>query len=118
MALWTPLTFALEASSALSRVLSFGAAGVGLLVFRIAVTGLGVAAGRALSAGRHGAVALTRAWLLLDAAAATVTFGTPYFPDNRVPGTKWQTLTLILVFNGMWWVYLRRSRRIRAVWPE
>jgi hypothetical protein len=116
MAIWAPLAFGLEASASLGRVLSFGTPAVLLLLYRVGTTGLGIATGRALWGLRAGAPLLAQIWLVLDALGTAATFLTPYFPSNRLPGTKGPTLALLLAFNIGWIVYLSRSRRVGDAW--
>ena len=116
MAILKPLSFASEASGALTRVLGYGAPALLLLVFRIGVAGLGIAAGRALWSVRPTAPALARAWLALDAAAMTATALTPYFPSNHLPGTKWPMLGFLVAVNGGWLVYLSCASRVREAY--
>lgn len=115
---WEPLALALVASSALERLLDYGAPAIALLAYRMLVTGVGLAAGRALWAGRRGGVRLARAWAVAAAVGAVMTFATPYFPSNRVPGTKGPTLAAILTFDAAVFAYLTRGARVRAAFPE
>jgi hypothetical protein len=115
---WEPLALALVASSALERLLHYGVPALALLGYRMLVTGIGLAAGRALWTGRPGGVRLARMWAVAAAIATGVTFWTPYFPSNRVPGTKGPTLAAILLFDAAVYAYLTRSARVRAAFPE
>jgi hypothetical protein len=118
MAIWAPLAFALEASASVGRLLTYGTPAILLLLYRVGTTGLGIAAGRALWMVRPGAPVLARAWLVLDALATTLALLTPYFPSNRVPGTKGPVLALLLAVNAAWLLFLSRSRRVQALWPS
>lgn len=108
-----PLSFALLASSALSRVLHYGVPAVGLLLLRLFVAGLGVTVGRAVWSGRGSARVLALLWLGLDGAALALSFATPYFPSNRPPGTKWLELVGLLGVRAAWAAYLACSPRLR-----
>lgn len=114
LAIWEPLTFGLTASSALPRLWSFGPPALGLLFARIAITGLGLVAGRLLWQGAPEAPRLACWWLVLASVASVVTFSTPYFSSNRLPGTAGPTLAIILAHNLAWYLYLGWSRRVRA----
>jgi hypothetical protein len=116
MGILAPVSFGIEASGALSRVAAYGAPAVVLLLYRVCVAGLGIAAGHALWSRRPAGPTLARAWLVLDAVASTATAMTPYFPRDRLPGTKWPLLGLLVAFNLGWLVYLARSRRVRETY--
>jgi len=118
LVVWEPVTFAFTASSSLGRLSGFGAPAFALLGARIAVTGLGIVAGRALWQGAPFGLRAARLWLVLASLVLVVTFSTPYFPSNRLPGTKGPLLTLLLLHHGAWYLYLRRSRRVRAAFGE
>jgi hypothetical protein len=99
-----PVRFAIVAASALSRVLDHGALAIALLAFRVLVTGLGITAGRHLWA--HGDPTLARIFLVANAIAVVLTFATPYFPSNRVPGTKLPELFLVLAVHSAAFAWL------------
>ena len=105
-----PLSFALLASGALLRLVSYGLPALLLLAFRVGVTGFGIVAGRALWRDDPGASGLARLWLILSSAATTLTFVTPYFPSNRLPDTKWPILAAILTVNALFFFVLGRRR--------
>lgn len=109
---WEPATFAYTASSALSRLLSYGAPAVLLLACRLAIVGLGFSAGLALWRGRAHGVALARLFFCLSLAATWVTSLTPYFPSNRPPSFTVPTLVAITAYHAAWLAYLWRSRRV------
>ena len=84
-----------------------------MLLGRIAVAAVGVAAGLALWTHRPGAVALARASLVLSAAADIFVYSTPYFPNNRPPGDSTLILAASLLWYGLWLMYLWRSKRVQ-----
>lgn len=102
-----PVRFAFVAASALSRVLDHGALAIALLLYRVVVTGLGLTAGRHLWS--HGDPTLARLFLIANALAVVITFATPYFPSNRVPGTKLPELFLILAMHSAAYAWLGRG---------
>lgn len=108
-----PVAFAVVAAGALPRVLNYGAAGTGFLLARLAVTGLGIAAGRALWSARVGARALALAWVVLESGTLVLTFVTPFFPSNRPPSAKWWEMAALLAWRGAWAAYLLWSPRVR-----
>jgi hypothetical protein len=111
---WQPLNLAAAASSALPAVSMRGLPAVLVLLARVLVSGLSVAAGIALLGARPAAIALAR--LSLTASAATDIFLalTPYFPNNRVPGDEPLYVGAALAYYGTWMAYLARSKRVRA----
>lgn len=113
---WQPLSLALIASSALD---SLAVRGLGLalvLLMRVIVAAVGIAAGLALIGRRPGAVALAKVSLVVSAAADVFVYTTPYFPNNRPPGTTPLYVTASLAYSGMWLVYLWRSKRVRETY--
>jgi len=113
-----PAALALETSGALSRLQAYGPPAAALFLYRAVVAGLGMVVAPSLWAGRAGAVSGARWWLVLDAAGTVLTFATPFFPSNRLPGAKRLALAVALALNAAWFAYLRGSHRVRAVWPE
>jgi hypothetical protein len=113
--LWQPLSLGLAGSSALNSLSVRGLPLALVLLGRIAVAAVGVAAGLALRSRRAGAVTLARASLLLSAAADVFVYSTPYFPNNRPPGDSTVILAASLLWYGIWLMYLWRSKRVRQV---
>ncbi len=113
LVVYEPLAYALTASAALGRLTLYGLPAFGLLAFRAGVTALGVAAGLALWRREGYAPRLARWWVVGHALALVVTFGTPYFPSNRLPRLKPVTLAAQLTFAVGCWSWLRWSRRLR-----
>jgi hypothetical protein len=114
LTVWEPLGFALQASSALSRLIHSGVPGLLLLLFRTFVTGLGIAAGIALWTLKPHAFTLAKVWAVCAAVGTVLTLATPYFPSNRLPGTTRLVLVALLAYYGLWLLYLFRSRRVRG----
>jgi len=110
---WQPLNLAVAAMGALDAIAVRGSAVVTVLVIRMVVTALGIAAGIALSNRHAGAVALAKAALLCSAATDLFVYSTPYFPNNRMPGDTIYYVAGSLAYHGAWLVYLFRSRRVR-----
>jgi hypothetical protein len=110
---WHPLDFALVASGALEALPRRGVALALVLLLRLIVTALGIAAGIALLARRPAAVGLAIAALLSSAAVDLFVYTTPFFPNNRMPGdTPWY-IAASLAYHAAWIVYLVCSRRVR-----
>ena len=115
---WVPASLALEASSSLARLTLHGIPAFALLLARVLVAGVGIAVGRALWTTHPSALSMARAWLVLDVAVTALTMATPYFPSNRLPGTRWHVVALALAVNGAWLLYLGVSPRVRACWAS
>lgn len=115
---WIPFLVAVEASSGLARLLAYGVPAIALLLARVAVAGLAVAAGRALWTRQPSALQLARAWLVLDVIVSAITLATPFFPSNRLPGGRGREFVITLVVNGACFLYLSTSSRVRACWPQ
>ena len=113
LVVWQPLNLAVAAMGALDAIAVRGPAVVMVLVIRMIVTALGVAAGIALSDRHPGAVTLAKAALLCSAATDLFVYSTPYFPNNRMPGDTIYYVAGSLAYHGAWLMYLFRSRRVR-----
>lgn len=113
---WEPLAFAVVAAGAMNAVEVRGA-GVGLvLVARLLVTALCIAAGRALLDQRPSGPLLARLALALSAGVQVFAYLTPYFPSNRLPGETPIYVVVTLAYYGGWFLYLLRSRRVAATY--
>jgi len=111
--LWQPLSLGFIGSSALNSLSVRGLPLALVLLGRVAVAAVGVAAGLALWRHRPGAVTLARTSILLSAAADVFVYATPYFPNNRPPGDSTLILAASLLWYGIWLMYLWRSKRVR-----
>ena len=115
---WQPIVMGLTASSVLGSIAIGGLAVALVLILRLLVTGLGVAAGLALINRRGGAVNLARAVLGISAATDAFVYLTPYFPSNRAPGETPIFVTVSAIYYSVWIAYLSRSRRVRRTFPS
>jgi hypothetical protein len=113
-----PLYLAFVASHSFNAVALRGRPVIVVLVLRLAVAALGVAAGIALTNRRPGGVALARTAILAAAAVQALVYTTPYFPNNLKPGDAPLVLGAWLLFDAAWLVYLWRSRQVRALSRE
>jgi hypothetical protein len=112
--IWSPFTFATNASSAM-RSLPMRGPGLGLiLAAQLIVAAIGIGAGLAIVQRRAGAVPLARLWLASAAAVDVLTYATPFFPKNRPAGDLNLILIASLAHYAIWFVYLARSKRVRA----
>ena len=109
-----PLSLAVTASSVMNALFLRGAPVAVVLLLRLAVVALGVAAGRMLQNVRQGAVEVARVALLASAALDVFVYTTPYFPSNRMPGDTTFYVIASLAYHGAWIAYLARSKRVRA----
>jgi hypothetical protein len=109
-----PLSLAATAAATLGSIAVRGPAVAIILVVRLLVVGVGIAAGRALQNMRPAAVGLAKTALLLSAATDVFVYTTPYFPSNRLPGDTPLYLLATLAYHGVWLAYLQRSKRVRA----
>ena len=112
---WQPLNLAVAGMGALNAIGVRGPAVAAVLVLRMIVTGIGMAAGIALSNRRPGAVTLTMLALISSAATDLFVYTTPYFPSNRMPGDTIYYVAASLAYHGAWLIYLLRSKQVRAL---
>jgi hypothetical protein len=118
MVAWEPLSLAVTASAALPRLVLYGLPAFLLLGCRLLVAGVGLGAGRALWSGGPDAERLAQGWLALATLTGVLTACTPYFSVNRLPGTAGLLVGFLLVWNGLWFVYLQARQRTRSVAPS
>ena len=103
--------------SGLVDELSTRGAGLGVvLLVKLLAAGLGIAAGLALFQVKPGAVSLAKASLILSAAVDVLVYVTPWSPRNRPPGDAMIILIASLLYYAAWYVYLARSKRVRATY--
>lgn len=116
--IWQPVVVGLTASRVLDSIAIGGLSVALVLLLRLVVTGLGVAAGLALINRRDGAVNLARAVLVVSAATEVFVYVTPYFPSSRGPGETPIFVAVSLIYYTVWIAYLSRSRRVRRTFPN
>jgi hypothetical protein len=112
LTIWHPVFFGLTAASALGSLPVRGASLGILLLWRLAVTAFGIAAGIALYSKSGAAVTIAASSLALSAATDVFVYATPYFPSNRMPGDTPIYIAATLVYYGSWILYLWRSKRV------
>ena len=110
---WQPISVGLAASRSLGVLSASGFPAILILLARLLVTSIGVAAGLALLGRRPGAVALAKVSLLLSAATDLFVYTTPYFPNNRAPGETPLYVLGSLTYYTAWLIYLHRSKRVK-----
>ncbi len=106
---WEPLTLALTAASFADRLGERGWPAVVLLVARLGITGLCMAAGSALWAQRDGAMALARWATGLNLAAVAVTATTGIWPSSRPPGIRGPAAAVTIAWHAAWFLWTLRQ---------
>ena len=97
-----PLALALSASAALEWVLTRGPLAMAFLLARLAITGVGMAAGLRLSDGRPGGLVLAR-WSFAGQLAATIVAHTVrVWPTTLAPGLAEPAFVLGVVWYAAW----------------
>jgi hypothetical protein len=112
---WQPLSLGLVASSALGSLAFSGWPLALVLLTRVVVAGVGIAAGLALLGRRPGSVTLAKAALVLSAASDVFVYTTPFFPSNLAPGQTPLYIAVSVAYSAVWIVYLSRSTRVREI---
>ncbi len=115
---WQPISLGLVASSALDSLAVRGLPLALLIVARVLVTSLGIAAGLALLGRRAGAVTLAKVSLVLSAATDAFVYTTPFFPSRRAPGETPLFVLASLAYYALWLLYLFRSKRVRDTYGQ
>jgi len=111
---WQPINLSLTMAGLVDE-LSVRGAGLGIILLaRLAAAGLGIAAGLALFQLTPGAVSIAKASLVFSATVDVVVYATPYSPNNRPPGDATVMLAASLLYYGIWFAYLTRSKRVQA----
>jgi uncharacterized membrane protein len=116
--IWQPFSTALVTSSVLGSLATRGLPMALIMVLRILVTGIGVAAGLALLSRRPGALVMTRVSLVASAATDLIVYLTPYFPSNRAPGETPLYALVSLIYCTVWMTYLIRSKRVHRTFHD
>src|SRR5262245_29194787 len=110
---WQPISFGLLASGLLNRLSIRGWPFALVLLLRVTVCALGIAAGLALLRRLPGAVTMAKVALIVSAATDVFVYTTPYFPNNRLPGDTPIVVAVSLAYHAIWLTYLVRSKRVR-----
>lgn len=116
LAVWNPASLALQASSMVWTAGSRSTLSLAFLAARLMVTSIGVAAGIALWLRRPGAVQLAKLSLVLFGIEAVARLASRVDLGSAPPGTRLPLAIALLLHNGAWYVYLQRSRRVRAAY--
>lgn len=113
--LWRPLDFAIELPMTLPSIGMRGIAGAIELLFHGAVAVLAIAAVRALAGELPIGPPLAAAALVASAAASVQSLFWSALPNQVVPGSEAPLAVLSIVLALAWLLYLKRSRRVRAM---
>jgi hypothetical protein len=112
---WQPLTFSVEASAALSSLAMRGALGVLELVAHGIVAAVSFAAGWALWQGSPASPLLATVAVSAGGLVGVQSLYWSVLPGNVFPSDRLPLAALGIAHAAAWLVYLRRSKRIRAM---
>jgi hypothetical protein len=113
---WQPLNFALTTAGLVDRLSTRGPELAIVILARLFSAALGIAAGLSLLQLKPVGVSLARTSLVVSAVVDVFDWATPYSPKNRPPGDATILLAAALMYYGLWFVYLIRSKRVRATY--
>jgi hypothetical protein len=112
---WQPVSFAVEASSALPSLEMRGAAGLIELTVHGLVAALSFAAGWALWQASPAGPALATVAVAAGGLAGVQSLYWSVLPSNVFPSDRLPLAAFIVAHACAWLVYLRRSKRVRAI---
>jgi Protein of unknown function (DUF2569) len=115
---WQPLSIGLTMAGLVDRLSSRGPGLAMMLVARLLAAALGIAAGLSLFQMKPAAVSLAKASLVLSAIVDVFVYATPFVPNNRPPGDATIVLAGSLVYYSVWFLYLVRSKRVKATFES
>jgi len=116
LTVWNPASLALRLAAGVANLPSQSWLSLVFLAIRLVITSIGVSAGLALFMRRPWAVQLAKLALILFAIEAMVRFSTRVDLSEAPPGTRLPRAIVLLAFNTAWFLYLHKSRRVRAVY--
>jgi NADH:ubiquinone oxidoreductase subunit K len=116
LTVWNPAALALVAASRVESAGTTSAIALMMLAVRLVVTSVGVAAGLALWRKRAGAVTLAKASLMLSGLEVVGRLSTRLGLSEAPPGTRLPLALALMAYNGAWYLYLEKSRRVRATY--
>jgi hypothetical protein len=108
---WEPVTLALAASGAITSLVDRGPASVAFLIVRVAITGLGMAAGARLWRAAEGGLLLARWAFGLQIAASVVAHTTRLWPSTLPPGIAGPAFALVVTWYAAWLVWAMLAAR-------
>ena len=113
LTVWNPANLALRAAASVSTLDTRSTLSLVFLALRLALAGIGVAAGLALWLRRPGAVWLAKLAFVLFSLEAIVRLSTRLDFSSAPPGTRLPAALFAIFHNGAWFLYLQTSRRVR-----
>jgi hypothetical protein len=114
--MWAPMTVAREVGATLGSLGMRGPAAVVELAVHGAVAAVAVAAAWALWIGNPRAPAFAAAAVLASGAATVQSLYWSVLPSNTMAGDRPPLALAAIAHAAGWMMYLRRSRRVRALY--
>ncbi|MEP6915448.1 MAG: hypothetical protein ABJC89_07370 [Acidobacteriota bacterium] len=111
-----PVKLAREVTATLGSLGMRGSPAVVELGVHAAIAAVAVAAGWALSIGNPGAPGFAAVAILVSAAASVQSLYWSVLPSSTMPGDRLPLALAAIAHAAGWMVYLRRSRRVRALY--
>jgi hypothetical protein len=115
LGVWRPMTMASEVSATLGSLGMRGPAGVSELSVHAAVTAFAVAAGWGLWIGNPKAPVFAEMALVACALASVQSLYWTRLPSDTMPGDRLPLAIVAIAHAAGWMSYLRKSRRVRAL---
>lgn len=113
---WQPLNLGLTMAGLVDELSRRGPGLALILLARLLAAGLGIAAGLSLFQVKPDAVTIARTSLAYSAIVDVIVYATPYSPNNRPPGDATIILAASLLYYGVWFAYLSRSKRVKSTY--
>jgi hypothetical protein len=113
---WAPMKLAREVGASLGSLGMRGWAAVAELAAHGAVAALAVAAAWALWIGNPRSPAFAAVALVASGAASVQSLYWSVLPADTMPGDRLPLALVAIAHAAGWMVYLRRSRRVRALY--
>jgi hypothetical protein len=116
LTVWNPASLALRLAADVANLASRSWLSLLFLAIRLVITSIGVAAGLALFMRRPWAVHLAKVALMLFGIETVIRLSTRVDLSEAPPGTRLPRVILLLAHNAAWYLYLQKSRRVRALY--
>lgn len=113
---YEPVVLALTLAPVVSSLPLRGALVAVVLVVRLLIAALSVAAGLALWHVRPHGASLARVALVASAAIGLLLLNTRILPSSRMPGDDLLYSAALVAHHAVWLVYLSRSRQVRELY--
>ena len=112
---WQPVTFAMELLMSMGTLGMRGAPAVIELLAHAGSAGLSIAASRALSNQTPAGPPMAAAALVVAAGLGAQSLYWSSLPHNTMPSDKLPLAVLTVAHSAAWLIYLRRSKRVKAI---